>query len=421
MKGPVDFVARTFWSRKIFAVLVLYILSLGTVWSDEVASPEISENLKVRVLDRVSKVLTRKAYAYETDFDSWPSIVETHEDSLDSARTEEEFARAVRTCLREFGISHLGFQSPSGRKVSKTGKLKKLVGIISTEEDGEYFILRVFKGSPAYEAGIRTGDTIVSIDGVLMGNKPKTLPDATSKRVKWMRGDKVFEKDIEFREFPTGNPISLRWLDEDVAVVTINSFMMRYYKFGEVNRVMGEAKKARAMILDMRGNHGGFVLNCSHFAGHFVKSNESIHMRVGRNKANRISQGNANTERVQLLEKGAKGRSWGLPKKKFEGPVVILVDRYSGSGGELFPAAMRDLEKAVVVGSKTAGALLVSIPARLPGGFYMRYPIYEIAPPSGERIEGNGLTPDVVLSARETATDDIIFAEANEIIENWEL
>ena len=418
-----NFACRIIWLRMMVTILAVFVFSLQTGLAEEEASPEISDALKAKALNRISSILTHKAYAYDTDFSQWDEIVDEHREAIDGARTEEAFAKAVQECFDRFGISHLAIQTPLSRKQSKTGKVRKLVGIFMTQENEEFFVSRIVKSSPAYEAGIRRGDTIVSIDGVLIKDRPQSDPDATSKRVQWIRDDQVFKKEIEIRDHPTDDPVSLQWLEENVALVTVMSFDGKYYKFGAVNRVMREAKKARAIILDMRGNYGGYVHNYLHLAGHFACPGEAFHLRVNRKQAGKIRQESADTilSREDLLTAGTRGRPWGLPKKKFNGPTVVLVDRHCASGGELFPAAMRDLGKAIVIGSQTKGALLVSRSARLANGFHMSYPVYEIAPPGGKRIEGLGLEPDVVLSGKEVATDELVFAKAIEAIENWAL
>jgi len=409
--------------KALLAFIFVWLPGVRSAFCEEDASPEISVSQKERIVAQVSEILGRKAYAYDTDFSIWSQILEDQRERIGAAETEEAFARAIQEGLNQFKISHLRLFSPEGRKRSNSGTIRRLVGVFMTEEDGAFFVSRLVESSPAYEAGIRKGDTMISIDGTLIKDRPKSIPGAKSKRVKWSRGRRVFEKDIEIREHPTSDPISVRWLEDDIAVVSVMSFMGKFYRFGATNRVMREAKRANGIILDMRGNHGGFVHNSLHLANHFVRSAEGFHMRVSRRQVETIRARNGESEitREELLAEGTKGRSWGLPKQRFKGPIVILVDRHSGSGGELFPAAMKDLGKAVVIGSQTAGALLVSKSARLAHGFQLSYPVYEIAPPGGKRIEGVGLEPDIVLTARETATDSIIFERAIEVIRDWSL
>ena len=81
----------------------------------------------------------------------------------------------------------------------------------------------------------------------------------------------------------------------------------------------------------------------------------------------------------------------------YTGRVAVLVNRFSGSASEIAAAALHDLVGAEVVGTKSAGAVLVSVIGDATNGFTLQYPIMDYVTVKGLRIEGNGVAPTVTV------------------------
>jgi carboxyl-terminal processing protease len=80
---------------------------------------------------------------------------------------------------------------------------------------------------------------------------------------------------------------------------------------------------------------------------------------------------------------------------RYKGNIAVLVNRWSGSASEIAAAALRDNAGATVVGTKSAGAVLVSVIVPASNGFMLQYPLSDYVTVSGLRLEGNGVTPDI--------------------------
>ena len=79
----------------------------------------------------------------------------------------------------------------------------------------------------------------------------------------------------------------------------------------------------------------------------------------------------------------------------FDGPVAVLIDRNSASTSEIFAAGLQEIGRAVVVGERSMGAALPSFIIELPRGALLQYAVADYVTPKGERIEGNGVKPDI--------------------------
>jgi carboxyl-terminal processing protease len=79
----------------------------------------------------------------------------------------------------------------------------------------------------------------------------------------------------------------------------------------------------------------------------------------------------------------------------YTGPVAVLIDGGSGSATEIFAAGLQELRRAVIVGERSAGAVLPSDMVKLPTGAIFQYAFADFRTPSGALIEGRGVAPDV--------------------------
>ena len=168
---------------------------------------------------------------------------------------------------------------------------------------------------------------------------------------------------------------------------------------------MRRAAKYKNLIVDLRDNGGGAVVNVQHLLGLLVP-HEAFGTFVDRDMVNdyvRDTGGKAN-EVVKVAEWSRDETQWRGQQMKparirnapiYPGHVAVLVNRFSGSGAEIAAAALHDLVGAQVVGTKSAGAVLVSYIVDATNGFTLEFPVMDYVTVKGLRIEGNGVTPTV--------------------------
>lgn len=279
---------------------------------------------------------------------------------------------------------------------------------------GELLVTRVSRGSPADEAGIRPGWLLRAVDGVDLvaaaERAAELVDDPELARLEQVRGVAVLlggragsraelellhggglEATLELKRAPhPGRPVTLGNLPTvhvDFESELLDGGRVGYVRFNiwmlpiaaSFTQAVAEFVGADAdgVIIDLRGNPGGVGGMVMGLAGHFIREpGQALGVMTMRQAALNYV---ANPRVVQ-----------------HDGPVAVLVDELSMSTSELFAAGMQGLGRARVFGTPTPGMALPSMVEELPNGDRLQYAIADLSGPAGRRIEGEGVTPDVL-------------------------
>lgn len=383
------------------------------------ATPALADGLaseqKERLIGAIGRRLEQSAYAYGTDFSEWTNHVDDFRDRIDSSDTNKELAEALQDALERFDLSHLSLFTPERARLYRKGK-RMGVGVSIQKIDEGIFVTSVLRNSPAWQAGIRKLDTITKIDGEIIKDIEQLRGEPGDEReIEWIRDDITYEACVKYHSFELAERSEFYWITEEVAVLRVQSFQYRFYKIARINRYINRAREARAIIVDLRNNRGGLAFYSQHLASKFVNRKSVFSKKINRKKHRKAVKltGNNNPTLDQLSEYSKITRPT-VNLRPFKGELIILTDSLSASGADIFPASMKENGRGTIIGEKTSGALQLSRSFDLPYGFRLYTPVAEILTPDGNRLEGNGLDPDVLLSFEEAANDRIIFDKALE-------
>jgi carboxyl-terminal processing protease len=385
------------------------------------ATAEISAETKAAILAGIEEIVTGRAFVPGVDFKKWSEFVEKRRTELDEAKDEAAFGRVVNQALRDFGFSHIRLANPRSTATrGQTSAVGAGANVVPNEEGLR--VQRVVERGPAKDLGLEVGDVITKIDG----KKPTSADElngteGTKKKVeiKKSNGD-LKEVELEIKRYSTVREETLTWIDEETAMLRVYTFSAGYSR-DNLEKLMGEAARAKYLVVDLRSNGGGSVSSMNHFLSLLMPNDTVIGTFINRRLADDYIAANpeAPVEPVLIAkwtDKQTKTRE--RPSiKPFVGKIAVLTNRGSASASEITTAALKEQVGAIQVGQRTAGAVLASTYGRLPEGWSLQYPVSDFITGKGVRLEANPLTPDVEETGRpgEDGVDPVVQAAVKKL------
>ena len=253
--------------------------------------------------------------------------------------------------------------------------------LLADSTDYSITVTRVFKGSPAEAAGMRSGDKIIYVNDI---RYTATEMDAAvnvmrgtpgeSVKVTVLRGLEQIDFEI-VREVIDINYVEYEILDDNIGYVIVYDFLGNANEgFAEAVSAF-EASQVKGMIIDLRNNGGGLVDACLDMADLILPEGVVVSMK----------DRNGYTEEYKIDD------------EYYDVPMVVLVNGYTASASEILAGAIRDYKAGILLGTQTFGKGVVQGVFNLIDGTGVKITSAQYFTPSGEYIHGVGLTPDVEL------------------------
>jgi carboxyl-terminal processing protease len=238
----------------------------------------------------------------------------------------------------------------------------------------------IFDGSGASDAGLLQGDIIVKADGLILsglsleeGISHIKGPDGTWVDLVILRDGQEFEVSVQRKKIHI--PAVTGTIEDGTGYIRIYSFSENISsEFHDLLKQM-EEENAKGYIIDVRGNPGGFLDSVVELLGYFIGSKTSL---ISRDKHGNTFYYNALAEEAPI-----------------DKPIVVLVDEYSASASEIFAAAIKDYESAVIMGSTTYGKGTVQNLFLLPEGDAVKLTVQHFYSPLDNEINEKGVEPHI--------------------------
>lgn len=424
-----------------------------TAWPPQALSPDALALVVKAESDPVAPENQRRRDAFQTVwqtvrenyFDpnfgglSWDKIREEFAPRAEQAQTDAELHAILQEMINRLDKSHFVIIPPEifreiaqakaaasaykenekssdgARASSASAPLIYGIGIDVRTIENRVVVTRVEKDSPAARAGLRTGFVLEKINGVALEvfletfrrnsvyarvyeNQSNNLimslintetDDGGTLEIAFFDENERPKKAVVKRAPLTGERVKIladlpaqlvtfesRSLSDEIGYVAFNAFALKTVE--KFCRAIGEFKNKRALVIDLRGNVGGNFGALYGMLGLLTEQGIFVGTQIGR--------------------AGREPRFVRPQPKNFRGKIVVLTDKQSHSSAEIFAAALKENDRATIVGETTAGAALPALTTTLQTGAVFLFPIADFQTPKGNLLEGRGVAPDIKIS-----------------------
>ena len=300
---------------------------------------------------------------------------------VDTLNPKETIGTAINAMLHSLDpyTEYYGEENTKDLRLMLTGKYAGIGALIRKHQKLDRVVIdEPYANMPAAEAGLKKGDVILSIDDSLMTDKAvgyvserlrgepgtsfllKVFRPSTAKEMKF----KITRKNIKLPELPY---YGMR--EGNIGYINYNSFTQESGK--EVRRAFVDLKKqgATSLIFDLRNNGGGSEAEAVNIVNLWIPKGITVVENKGK------------------LKEASRAYKTTLEPVDTVMPIVVLVNGESASASEITSGALQDLDRAVILGSRTYGKGLVQIPIDLPYNTNLKVTTSKYYIPSGRCIQ----------------------------------
>lgn len=343
----------------------------------------------------VANKLYVKSINYETDkylkeFEKeYQYILDNYYEKIDQ---EKLIDGAISGMLESLGDEHSNFidEDNSSFDESLQGSYEG-IGIEVLSDGNDIIVLRVFENSSAAEAGIKSGDKILAIDGKKLDGKSaselsnyiKKNSDKKTFKIKYERDEEEYEATLtkKYLVIPSVSSEMYENNGKKIGYLNVSTFSATTYnQFKEALNSL-EDQEMYSLIIDLRGNSGGHLSVVTDMLALFMDDSHVIY---------------------QIESKGKTTKYYSKGKKDATYSIVILQDENSASASELMASSLQEQLNATIVGTNSYGKGTVQEVVDLEDGNQYKFTTKKWLTSKGKWINNVGVKPDVEVKLDET-------------------
>ena len=368
--------------------IFLFATSFSGLFLNNFAEATVLNNSYKEVIDHVWQIVYRDFLDSSGKFQKSDWINLRKEVLSKTYSDSNEAYDAIRDMLSNLDDSYTRFLEPkefNQMRIDTSGELTGVgIQIVKDKESDDLIIISPIEGTPAFDAGIKARDKILSIDDI--STEGMNIEEAV-KLIRGQRGTKVkleiLRGSQSFFKTLSREKIEIKSVSSKVNQ-TKNGLSIGYVRIKQFNANASketrdaikdlETKKVAGYVLDLRSNPGGLLESSIDISRHFI------------NKGVIVS-----TVSKDGLKETKKGNGQALTKK----PLVVLVNEGSASASEIVSGAIKDNKRGKLVGKKTFGKGLVQSMRTLVDGSGLTVTVAKYLTPNGTDINKSGIIPDI--------------------------
>ncbi|HEX2854800.1 MAG TPA: S41 family peptidase [Opitutaceae bacterium] len=361
-------------------VLALTLLTTGCVGISRAPRPPVAMSAEQRVahnrkvFERAWDLVNRKFFDAKFRGVDWNAMRDRYRPDAEKAADDDGLYAAINQMLRELKESHVSAMPPQ-RWFEQHTRQRALVGLGFSRVEGRWVVTHVYPGSPAEAAGVQRGWLAVARDGRALEEQKFRLTEGQTVVYEFLdERDQPHALTMTAKVISTVSLPEARELADGVVYLRFDDFNLKSLRW--LSEQLRAHRASPAVVIDLRNNPGGFLFSLDFALGEFFPREVPMGTFVRRS-------GTKNEEGASQLFSA-----------RYAGRVALLVGPATASCSEIFTHALRYHGRAVVIGQKTAGAVILSRDYPLPDGGRVQVAVEDYVGLDGKRIEGVGVTPD---------------------------
>ena len=328
-----------------------------------------------------------KTAGLESVEEAWQLIINNYVDK-DKLDLKELSDGAIKGMLESLDDPYSDYFDTEESEIVKNVNIEGSyggIGAVVGIRDGQLLVIAPIEDTPAKQAGIKPRDSILEIDGE--STEGMSLTEAAYK-IQGEPGTQVTLKVLHIdeeepvilvitREIIEVDSVFSEIRDDNIVYIQITFFSERTST--EIVAVLKEvlAQNIAGIILDLRDNPGGPVNSAVSVASQFLKEGTVLY----------------------AVDSNGKKQTWSVERGGLATgqPLMVLVNSSSASASEVVAGALQDYGRAVIIGTQTFGKGSINLLKDLSDGSAIYITIGRWFTPNGRQIEGQGLTPDIII------------------------
>jgi carboxyl-terminal processing protease len=339
--------------------------------------------------DEVWRIVNARFVDEDKNRQDWQIWRHRYDDKL---KTPDDAYVAIESMVSSLNDRYTRFLNPEDFGEETRSIQAKLYGIgiqIGVRAD-RIVVIAPMEDTPAERAGLKAGDEITSING--QSTKGLSIKDGaklirgekgTTVKIGVLRDGKphnysVVRDEIKLKSVSTETPFKID-IPKNIGYVKLSTFLSKTAS-GELKTVIENYKDRDALILDLRSNPGGLLSNAIYIADMFLKDGGIV---------------------STVDRQSYKVTTYANPDLLSDQPLVVLIDGGSASASEILAGALKDHERAILVGKKSFGKGLVQEINPLSDGAGLNVTSQRYLTPNDTDINKKGITPDYVVDVTE--------------------